>query len=250
MTSENKICFQHGMRDGCPIALGYFAVAFTLGIAARNAGLSALQALIASALNNASAGEYAGFSLIAAGSTYLETAIMTLVVNARYLLMSCALSQKLKPETPLRHRMAIAYDVTDEIFGICVAQPGHLNPWYAYGAIVVAIPGWALGTYFGVIMGNALPTRVVSALSVGLYGMFLAIIIPPGRKNRVIAGLVAAGFASSFLVSRLRLFENISTGAKTISLTIALALIAAVLFPVSTEESEKQEKQEENRHEP
>lgn len=249
MTSENKISFQHGVRDGCPIALGYFAVAFTLGIAARNAGLSALQALIASALNNASAGEYAGFSLIAAGSTYLETAIMTLVVNARYLLMSCALSQKLKPETPLRHRMLIAYDVTDEIFGICVAQPGHLNPWYAYGAIAVAIPGWALGTYFGVIMGNVLPIRVVSALSVGLYGMFLAIIIPPGRKNRVIAGLVAAGFVSSFVVSRLRLFENISTGAKTISLTIALALIAAVLFPVNTEEPGNQEGQEANRNE-
>lgn len=148
MTTENKICFRHGMRDGSPIALGYFAVAFTLGIAARNAGLSAIQALIASALNNASAGEYAGFALIAAGSSYLEMAVMTLVVNARYLLMSCALSQKLKTATPLRHRMLIAYDVTDEIFGICVAQPGYLNPWYAYGAIAVAIPGWALGTFF------------------------------------------------------------------------------------------------------
>lgn len=245
MTTENKICFRHGMRDGSPIALGYFAVAFTLGIAARNAGLSALQALVASALNNASAGEYAGFALIAAGSTYWETAIMTLVVNARYLLMSCALSQKLKPDTPLRHRILIAYDVTDEIFGICVAQPGHLNPWYAYGAIVVAIPGWALGTYFGVIMGNVLPTRMVSALSVGLYGMFLAIIIPPARKNRVIAGVVAAGFAASYLANRLTLLDGLSTGMKTIILTIALALLAAVLFPadiVNTEEKKEEER--------
>ncbi len=231
MTTENKICFRHGMRDGSPIALGYFAVAFTLGIAARNAGLSAIQALIASALNNASAGEYAGFALIAAGSSYLEMAVMTLVVNARYLLMSCALSQKLKTATPLRHRMLIAYDVTDEIFGICVAQPGYLNPWYAYGAIAVAIPGWALGTFFGVIMGNVLPTRVVSALSVGLYGMFLAIIIPPARKNRVIAGMVAVGFAASYLVNRLPLFNGLSTGIKTIALTASLALLAAVLFP-------------------
>lgn len=231
MTTENKICFQHGMRDSGPIALGYFAVAFTLGIAARNAGLSALQALIASALNNASAGEYAGFALIAAGGGYLEMAVMTLVVNARYLLMSCALSQKLKPDTPLRHRMAIAYDVTDEIFGICVAQPGYLNPRYAYGAIAVAIPGWAFGTFFGVIMGNVLPTRVVSALSVGLYGMFLAIIIPPARKNRVIAGVVALGFTASYLVNRLPLFSHLSTGIKTIALTVALALLAAFLFP-------------------
>ncbi len=244
MTTENKICFRHGMRDGSPIALGYFAVAFTLGIAARNAGLSALQALVASALNNASAGEYAGFALIAAGSTYWETAIMTLVVNARYLLMSCALSQKLQPDTPLRHRMLIAYDVTDEIFGICVAQPGHLNPWYAYGAIAVAIPGWALGTYFGVIMGNVLPTRVVSALSVGLYGMFLAIIIPPARKNKVIAGVVAAGFAASYLANRLPLLDGLSTGMKTIILTIVLALLAALLFPadiVNTEEKKEEQ---------
>ncbi len=224
MTTEDKICFQHGMRDGSPIALGYFAVAFTLGIAAKKAGLSAIQALAASALNNASAGEYAGFALIAAGSTYLETAIMTLVVNARYLLMSCSLSQKLKPNTPLCHRMLIAYDVTDEIFGICVAQPGYLNPWYAYGAIVVAIPGWALGTFFGVIMGNILPTR--------------AIIIPPARKNRVIAGVVAIGFAASFLVNRLPLFAGLSTGIKTIALTVALALCAAVLFPTDTVNSE------------
>ena len=237
MTQENKICFRHGMRDGSPIALGYFAVAFTLGIAARNAGLSAIQALIASVLNNASAGEYAGFALIAAGSSYLEMAIMTLVVNARYLLMSCALSQKLKPDTPLRHRMTIAYDVTDEIFGICVAQPGYLNPWYAYGAIVVAIPGWALGTFFGVIMGNVLPTRVVSALSVGLYGMFLAIIIPPARGNRVIAGVVAVGFAASYIVNRLPLFDGLSTGIKTIALTASLALVAAVLFPTNSKSS-------------
>lgn len=234
MTTENKTCFRHGMRDGSPIALGYFAVAFTLGIAARNAGLSALQGFVASVLNNASAGEYAGFALIAAGSTYLETAIMTLVVNARYLLMSCALSQKLKPDTPIHHRMAIAYDVTDEIFGICVAQPGYLNPWYAYGAIVVAIPGWAFGTFLGVIMGNVLPLRVVSALSVGLYGMFLAIIIPPARKNRVIAGIVAVGFSASFLVNRLPQLSGLSTGIKTIALTVALAFLAAILFPTDT----------------
>ena len=184
--------------------------------------------------------------MIAAGSTYLETAIMTLIVNARYLLMSCSLSQKLKPDTPLRHRMIMAYDVTDEIFGICVAQPGYLNPWYAYGAIAVAIPGWALGTYLGVIMGNALPTRVVSALSVGLYGMFLAIIIPPARKNRVIAGLVAAGFAASFLVNRLPLFFGLSAGVKTIALTASLALLAAVLFPIDTEEKNKEDNRNES----
>ena len=228
-------CYRAGMRDGLPIALGYFAVAFALGIAAKNAGFSALQALVASLTNNASAGEYAAFSLIAAGAGYLEVAVMTLVANARYLLMSCSLSQKLSPETPLRHRLIIGYDVTDEIFGISIARIGYLNPWYTYGAMTVCIPGWGSGTFLGVLMGNILPLRAVSALSVGLYGMFLAIIIPPARKNRVILALVAISFAASYAASRLAVFAGISSGVKTIVLTVVIALAAAILFPVKEE---------------
>ena len=160
---------------------------------------------------------------------------MTLVTNARYLLMSCALSQKLAPETSLLHRMVLAYDVTDEIFGISIAYPGRLEPWYTYGAISVALPGWALGTFFGVIVGGVLPLRLVSALSVGLYGMFLAVIIPPAKRDRVVRALVLISFAASFLANRWSLLAGISSGVKTIILTVAIALAAAVLFPVKEE---------------
>ena len=231
--------FKNGARDGIPIALGYFAVSFTLGIAARNAGFSALQAMVASLLNNASAGEYALFSIVAAGGTYLEVAIMTLVANARYLLMSCALSQKMAPGTSTLHRMLVAFDVTDEIFGISVAVPGHLNPWYNYGAMALAIPGWSIGTLFGVVVGNILPLRLVSALSVGLYGMFIAIIVPPARTNKVIFALVLISFAASFGASVLPMLAGISSGMKTILLTVIIALGAAVLFPVEEEVKEE-----------
>ena len=83
---------------------------------------------MASLLNNASAGEYAAFALIASGATYLEVAIITLIANARYLLMSCALAQRFAPGTPFFHRLIIGYDVTDELFGITIARPGYLNP--------------------------------------------------------------------------------------------------------------------------
>ena len=229
---SNQTCFRRGVRDGMPIALGYFAVAFTLGIAAKNAGFSAVQAMVESLTNNASAGEYAVFSLVGAGAGYWEVAVMTLVANARYLLMSCALSQKLAPDTPLYHRMLVAYDVTDEVFGISIAYPGRLNPWYTYGAIAVAIPGWGLGTFFGVVVGNVLPLRLVSALSVGLYGMFLAIIVPPARQDRVVLGLVLLSFAASFLAGRWPFLAAVSPGIKTILLTVAISLGAAVLFPV------------------
>ena len=233
--SQNTGWYKRGVRDGIPIALGYFAVAFTLGIAAKNAGLNAFEATLTSFLINASAGEFAGFTLIAANASYIEVAVMELVANARYLLMSTALSQKLSPDTPLRHRLLVGFDVTDEIFGISMAVEGELNPWYNYGAMTVAIPGWSLGTMCGVIMGNVLPVSVVSALSVGLYGMFIAIIIPPARKSRVVAGVVTVSMVASLLFSVLPAVRDMSSGIRTIVLTVSISLVAALLFPVKEE---------------
>ena len=228
-----------GMRDGIPVGLGYLAVAFSLGIAARNAGLNAFQGFLVSLLNNASAGEYAAFTLIAAKATYWEVAVITLIANARYLLMSCALAQRFAPGTPFWHRLVIGYDVTDELFGITIARPGYLNPYYTYGAILLAAPGWAVGTALGIMAGNALPLRVVSALSVALYGMFLAIIIPPARKNHIIAGLVALSFALSLACNYLPGISAMSDGTRTILLTVVISAAAAVLFPVKDQLAEE-----------
>ena len=227
-----------GARDGIPIALGYFAVSFSLGIAARNAGLTAFQAMLASFLNNASAGEHAAFTLIGAGAGYLEVALITLIANARYLLMSCALSQKLDAATPLLPRMIIGFDVTDEIFGVSIAQPGKLNPWYTYGVMLLALPGWALGTYFGVLLGNTLPVRLVSALSVALYGMFIAVFMPPARQNKVIAALVVISMATSWLFATIELFHFMSEGIRIIVLTVLISAAAALLFPIKEEVQE------------
>jgi predicted branched-subunit amino acid permease len=235
MKSENRTWFLRGMKDGIPIALGYFAVSLTLGITARQAGLTALQSLIASLTNHASAGEFIGFTLIAAGASYLELCIMEAVANARYLLMSCALSQKLSPDTSLIHRLILGFFVTDELFGISISVPGKLNPYYTYGAISIASPAWAFGTWLGVILGNLLPLRAVSALSVGLYGMFIAIFIPPARKSKIIAGLVTISFCASYIFSKVRIFAQISSGIRIIILTVAISLAAAILFPVKEE---------------
>lgn len=235
---ENKYFYLKGIKMGIPIGLGYFAVSFTLGISAGNAGMTAVQAMLTSLLVNASAGQYAGFTVIAANSGYMEMVVMELIANARYLLMSCALSQKLGAETGLLHRLLIGFDVTDEIFGVAVSVPEKLNPFYNYGMMTVAIPGWSLGTLFGVVMGNILPSSVVSALSVALYGMFIAIIIPPARKNKIIAGLVITSMAASLLFAMLPVVRTLSPGIRTIILTVVIAGGAAILFPVKEERNE------------
>lgn len=232
MAESNKIWYLRGLKAGIPIGLGYLAVAFTLGIAARSAGLTAFQATLTSFLINASAGEFVGFTLIGAAASYLEVAIMEAVANARYLLMSFSLSQKLHPKTGLLHRLLIGWYVTDEVFGVSISAPGYLNPWYTYGAISMACPGWALGTCLGVIMGNILPANVVSALSVGLYGMFIAIFVPESKKSRTVLIVVLVSMALSFALARIDFFAGISEGVRTIILTVVLSAAAAVIAPV------------------
>lgn len=230
MNFIDKQAFREGIRDGIPIGLGYFVVSFTLGITAKHAGLNPLQGFFASFFNNASAGEYAGFTVIAADAPYLEIAVITLVANARYLLMSAVMSQKFSKDTPFYHRILVGFDVTDEIFGITVARPGKLNPFYNYGAFVPALPGWSIGTALGIIAGNILPVQAVSALSVALYGMFLAIIIPPAKKDKIIGAIVVISFSASFLAEIF--FSYISAGTRTIFLTVLIAGIAAIIKPV------------------
>lgn len=223
------------MRAGIPICLGYFAVALALGITARSAGIGAGEAALTSLLINASAGEYAGFSLIAANAAYIEVTLMETVANARYLLMSAALSQKLEPKTRLWERLLLGFTVTDEIFGVSVAVEGRLSPYFTYGTFVVATVGWTGGTFVGAVLGNVLPTRLLSALAVGLYGMFISVFIPEAKKNKTVAVLVAISFAASLAFELIPVIKDISSGIRIIILTVVISLGAAILFPVKEE---------------
>ena len=235
MLQNKKFWFLRGIKDAIPIALGYFAVSLTLGIAAVKAGMTPGQASLTSLLINASAGEFIGFTLIAQNAGYLEVFIMEAVANARYLLMSCALSQKIDPDASIWHRLLVGFNVTDEIFGISISVPNKLNPYYAFGADVVAMPGWALGTLTGGVLGAVLPARIVSALSVALYGMFIAIFSPPAKQNKVVFGTVAAGVLLSWIMTEVSFFSFIPEGIRIILLTVVISLAAAVLFPVKEE---------------
>lgn len=233
----NSNAFKAGLKDGVPIGLGYFAVSFSLGIIAKKAGLSAIQGFFASLFGLASAGEYVVFMLMIANASYLEVFIVTLITNARYLLMTTALSQKFDQKTGLGHRIGVGFGITDEVFGITVARPGKVQPAYNYGAMVSCAPAWALGTALGIIAGEILPLRVVSALSVSLYGMFVAIFIPPARKDKLMALMIVLCFATSYLFSYIPALASVSSGTRTIILTVALSSLAAIIKPVKDEEA-------------
>ena len=226
-----------GMKDSIPICAGYLAVGFTFGIAAAAQGIDAFGAGLICVTNVTSAGQFAGLTVIAAGAPLVEMALTQLIINLRYLLMSTSLSQKFDPSIKWFEKCIMAFGVTDEIFGISSAVKGELNPFYNYGAMSLAIPAWASGAALGVIIGNALPEIVASALSVGIFGMFLAIIIPPAKQNKVIMGGVIASFVLSFVFSVLPVIKNnISSGMQVIILTVLISLILAFIFPVKEDE--------------
>ena len=231
---QTKRLMLKGLKHGLPIGLGYFAVAFSLGITARGAGVSPLQGWIASILNHASAGEYALYALIGARAAVWEIAAVIFVTNIRYLLMSAALSQRMAPEAGFLRRLITGFCITDEIFGLAVASPGAVSCAYLWTAFILADLMWAAGTLCGILAGNILPANVVTALSVAIYGMFLAIIIPPARKNKIVAGLVIVSFAFSFAANRL--LPSLSEGMWTVILTVGLSAVAAALFPRKDEE--------------
>lgn len=232
MKNENRQWYLNGLREGVPIGLGYFAVGFTLGIAAREAGITAFQMGLMSLLMHASAGQYAVITVIAGQSGYFAMMVTQFVINIRYLLMSTALSQKIAPDTPMWKRMLLSYFVTDEIFGISASVKGELNPYYNYGAVTVASPGWALGTVLGVLVGNILPASMTSALSVALYGMFLAVVIPASKSDRTVAAVVVSSMLGSLAFTFLPLLCEMESGTRIILLTVAIAAAAAVIKPV------------------
>ena len=214
------------MSHGIPIALGYLSVSFGFGIAAAKCGLSVFAASIISASNLTSAGQAAGIDIIAAGGTIIEMILVQLTINIRYSLMAISLSQKLDKSFTFSHRLAASYGITDEIFAVCSSQKEPLTPSYMYGMIFIAFVGWVSGTAMGVSAGQMLPVSVSSAMGIVLYGMFLAIIIPPAKKQRSVlfAVLLAAGI--SVLIRYV--FTMISA--------IAASALAALIFPVKCEE--------------
>ncbi|HIX13363.1 MAG TPA: AzlC family ABC transporter permease [Candidatus Anaerofilum faecale] len=230
--------FRAGLRDGLPIALGYFPVSFTFGMLAISQGLPAFQAVLISATNLTSAGQFAGLTVIAAGASLLEMALTQLVINLRYALMSLSLSQKLDSRVTLLQRCIVAFGNTDEIFAVASSKPGTIGARYLYGLILGPMLGWTGGTLAGAVASGLLPAMVQSALGVAIYGMFIAIVVPPARQFRPVLAVVLIALALSCGFAWLPVLRQVSAGFAIIFCTVLAAGAGALLFPLEEKEEE------------
>ena len=236
--------FKEGLRDGVPIGLGYLSVSFGLGIAAVAAGLSPLIALIISMTNETSAGQKAGLDLIAECLPLAEgiiTMILSqLVINLRYSLMGISLSQRLDGSFTTPWRMLLSFSITDEIFAVASTKPEKVGVRYFSGLATIPYVGWATGTLLGALAGTLLPDTVRGCLGLMLFGMFIAIIIPPARRERGVLFAVCLAVTLSCLFYFIPFFDFLSDGLALIISAIISAVAAAILFPVQPSHKEQE----------
>ena len=229
--------FRRGFMDGIPIGLGYLSVSVTFGIMAVNNGFTIWQAVLISMLNLTSAGQFAGITVMMNAGTLLEIGLTQLVINSRYALMSLSLTQKVDESFSTPMRLIFGAFHTDEIYAVAVGQKSKFGVPYFFGLTVAPYIGWTLGTFFGALLGEVLPPILSSALSVALYGMFIAIVIPQMKKSGKMALIVLLAVVMKFAMTYVPFLKQVSEGFSIIICAVAASLLGALLFPLDEEES-------------
>ncbi len=231
-----KTQYSLGFRRGLPVGLGYFSVSFGFGAMAAAQGLRALDAALISVTNLTSAGQFAGLTLIVAGTTLWEMILTQLVINSRYALMSLALSQRMGQQVGFLPRLLMAFVNTDEIFALAMAHEGRLDLPFMMGLGTLPVLGWTGGTLLGALAGSVLPGDIRTALGVMLYGMFIAIVVPPAREERPVLIAALAALALSCLFTWMPGLKEVSAGISIVICTVGAAALCAWRFPVEEEE--------------
>ena len=226
--------FKFGARDGIAIALGYIAVSFSFGMTASAEGLPVWVSVGLSALNMTSAGQFAALTAILTSAPLAEIALSTLVINIRYLLMSLVLSQRLV-KMPLHHRLAVSFGITDEIFTVSSTKPFKVTTSYMLGLITIPYLGWVVGTLLGALAGNLLGEALSTALGIGLYAMFVAIVLPVAKKEKPVAIATLTAIAIACIFRFTPMLSSVSAGLSVIIASVAAAALAAVIFPGKNE---------------
>ena len=227
--------YSRGVRTGLPVGVGYFSVSFGFGAMAAAQVIKALDATIIYLSNLTSAGQFAGLTLMVAGATIWEVVLTQIVINSRYALMSLALSQRMGSHIGTLPRLLIAFFNTDEIFALAMAEKQPLTVPFLLGLGLTPILGWTAGTLCGALAGSVLPLSIRTALGVMLYGMFVAIVVPPAKEEKSVLATVIAALVLSCLFKWLPVLSGVSAGIAIVCCTVLAAAVCAWLFPIEEE---------------
>ena len=223
--------YLRGLKAGIPIGLGYLSVSFTFGIVAITYGLKWWQALLISMATVTSAGQFAGINMMTQPGMYWQMLISQITINIRYSFMSISIGQKVDEKFKGIFRWIFGFFMTDEIFAVASQEESVKRSFFA-GLSTIPYIGWSLGTLIGALLGNVLPVRIMSALSLAIYGMFVAIVVPDMKKSKPVVLTVLIALILSSLFYYIPTLSKISSGISVSICAIVSALICAIICPV------------------
>lgn len=227
-----KLEYKAGLHDGIPTALAYVTVGLTFGLFVTSNLHPVWSAVLISMSNTTSAGQFAGFGIILASGAFLEMALAQLIINLRYGLMGISLSQKLDDNVSFWDRLIIAFVNTDEVFAMAMSKPNMLSKYYMFGLITLPYVAWSGGTLIGAVLTDLLPMTVIAALGIAIYGMFVGLVVPPAKKDKVVLRVVILAILLSSAITYLPIFSFISSGFNVIITTLIASAYGAAISPI------------------
>lgn len=238
--------FRDGVREGIPIGLGYLSISFGFGITAVSKGLSVLEVLLISMTNLTSAGQVAGVTVLVTAGTLLEMFLTQLVINMRYALMGISLTQRLDASCTRARRAWMSFGLTDEIFALAASKPYAVGSSYYSGLMIAPYVGWSMGTLLGSMAGRLLPEELLLSMSMMVYAMFIAVMLPPAKKEKGVLGAILLAVALSCGFSFLPLLKNVSQSIAIILCAVISAAVMALLCPLPVEDEDENRLREEH----
>lgn len=172
-----------GLKDAFPIMIGYFSVSMAFGLMVKNADLLLSDGILFSTVVFAGASQFMALNMIISGTPWLSIVAATFLVNFRHFIMSASLGSRLVK--PRRWQVPfIAFGVTDETFSVVMVREGRLPSVYVWVVSFCAYISWGSGTAAGFLFGAFIPDALGSSLGMGLYILFMSLLIPEIKKGR------------------------------------------------------------------
>ena len=193
MPQDSRERFRAGARAGVPFAIAGMVLSMSFGVVARQAGLSAVAAIVMSIVVFAGSAQFAAVAIIGAGGSLGAALVAATMMNSRFLAMGIALAPSL-PGGPLK-RAAQGQTIVDASWAMAMRDDGSFDRHFLFGATAVQYVTWGLGTVLGVVARGLIGDPNRFGLDAVFPAFFLALLLPELRASRpalITAGLGAA----------------------------------------------------------
>lgn len=200
--------FGGGLAASLPIALAYFPVAVSFGVAGAKAGFSLAETAFMSVVIYAGASQFLALALLAGGAGPLLAVVSLLALNARHLLYAPALLERLRrgadeAHARLRWPWLWAHGLTDEVFasalGRLSVRGARWSEAWQVGIGLAAYLAWVAGTVVGAVLGGGAFERwpaVDAALAFLMPTLFLSLLLAMvERRHWPVVVAAVGGFA-------------------------------------------------------